>query len=267
MENLVYLSKKNTPITDTLKISAHFQKEHKNVLRDARKNAELLHKLFPEEGPMFHEVVLKDGQNKDRPVIVMNQQGFALLAMGFTGEEAFKFKIEFLKAFDQAQQRIKLLEAKEKTNQEYEALYLRQIEAAIGKLTRVKDVKATNREDIKKISYFDNVLACDNTVSTSLIASELGLSAQKLNAFLSHEGIIRKTSGEWALRHPYNKEGYARLKTLVIDSKSKPGCTRTIHQLHWTEKGRKFIHELWALESEKDEVLKQEMHSMSRAIA
>lgn len=91
----------NGHITATsLRIAEHFGKKHKNVLRDIQNleipddyrelNFELTINRVP--GPK--------GAFRDEPMYHVSRDGFALLAMGFTGKEAMRWKIAYIKAFN-----------------------------------------------------------------------------------------------------------------------------------------------------------------------
>lgn len=45
--------------------------------------------------------------NKENPMFIMNRDGFTLLAMGFTGEKALQFKLEYINAFNKMEETIK----------------------------------------------------------------------------------------------------------------------------------------------------------------
>jgi len=80
----------------SLDVANFFIKKHKHVL-DAIKNLEA-----PEEftGPNFRPSEYKDSTGRTLPMVEMTRKGFVLLAMGFTGPEAMKFKIAYIEAFD-----------------------------------------------------------------------------------------------------------------------------------------------------------------------
>lgn len=56
---------------------------------------------------MFAEVELPDTYGRMRPAYIMNRDGFSLLVMGFTGEKALRFKLEYIDAFNKMEQAIK----------------------------------------------------------------------------------------------------------------------------------------------------------------
>ena len=58
-------------------------------------------------GHLFVESNYVDIQCKDRPMYIMNRDGFTLLAMGFTGQKALQFKLDYIDAFNKMEQTIR----------------------------------------------------------------------------------------------------------------------------------------------------------------
>ena len=55
---------------------------------------------------MFSESTYLNEQNKEQPMFIMNQDGFTLLAMGFTGSKAMEFKLKYIAAFNKMKKEI-----------------------------------------------------------------------------------------------------------------------------------------------------------------
>ncbi len=90
-------------ITTSREVAAHFKKQHKNVL-----SAIMGLETPPEFSRLnFKPTEYKDAQGKMRPVIEMTRDGFTILAMGFTGADAMKFKIAYLTAFNRMENAIR----------------------------------------------------------------------------------------------------------------------------------------------------------------
>lgn len=80
----------------SLDIAETFGKEHKNVLRDIRG-------LGCSEGfnrLNFEPISYVDSMNREQEAVVMTQDGFTLLVMGYTGELAMKFKEAYIRQFN-----------------------------------------------------------------------------------------------------------------------------------------------------------------------
>ena len=90
--------------------------------------------------------------------------------------------------------------------------------------------------------YVDTILESKGTMSTSQIAADYGLTAQKLNKILHDGGIQRNVNGQWLLYAKHMGKGYTKSKTIqIIRSDGRPD---TIMQTQWTQKGRLMIHEI-----------------------
>lgn len=83
-------------VVSSQSIANKFDKRHDRVLRaidDARKG-------IPNFGEMFSETPLPDSYGRFHRAYLMNRDGFCLIAMGFTGKEAMKWKLKYIKAFN-----------------------------------------------------------------------------------------------------------------------------------------------------------------------
>lgn len=100
-------------------------------------------------------------------------------------------------------------------------------------------------EQIKELapaaSYAKEVLQSVNNWTITTIASELGMTAQKLNQKLHELKIQYKDSdGVWVLYANHKDKGYTSSRTSTYhDSSNRPHTSITTT---WTEKGRNFIH-------------------------
>ena len=93
----------------SLDISSVFEKPHDEVLRKIR--------TFSERGLRnFTESSYLNAQNKQQPMFEMNRDGFAFLAMGFTGKKAEDWKLDFIDAFNLME--VELKNPKQLTNEE-----------------------------------------------------------------------------------------------------------------------------------------------------
>ena len=94
-----------------------------------------------------------------------------------------------------------------------------------------------------KVSYYDNHLQSVNALTTTQIAKEIGMSAEKLNNKLKELGIQFKQSGQWLLKSPYDKWGMHETRTNIFTSER--GNTHTNTYTVWTQRGRRFIIALY----------------------
>jgi Rha family phage regulatory protein len=102
LNQLVFVEK-NQAVTDSLTVAEVFSKEHARVMRDIRELG------CSEEFRVgnFAESTYLNSQNKEMPMYYMNQKGFTLLAMGYTGKEAMKFKEAYINEFERMETELK----------------------------------------------------------------------------------------------------------------------------------------------------------------
>lgn len=93
-----------------------------------------------------------------------------------------------------------------------------------------------------KITYLDTILALKDTVSTSQIATDYGMSAIQLNKLLHQLGVQRKVSGQWLLYKKHMNCGYTKSHTSEI--KQSDGTVKIVMSTKRTQKGRLFIYNL-----------------------
>ncbi len=94
-----------------------------------------------------------------------------------------------------------------------------------------------------KADYFDDVLQSKSTYTTNQIAKEMGFSAMTLNRMLNILGVQYKQSNTWMLYAKHQDKGLTKTKTYTY-AHDNEGNPKTRMQTVWTEKGRKFIHDI-----------------------
>jgi anti-repressor protein len=94
-QQVTFEAKDNQTFVTSRDIAAVFGKLHKNVLRD-------IEALPTDEFNQlnFEPVNYKDAKGETRKAYRLTRDGFALLAMGFTGEKAYQWKIAFIDGFN-----------------------------------------------------------------------------------------------------------------------------------------------------------------------
>ena len=105
---------------------------------------------------------------------------------------------------------------------------------------------------LPKAMYSDNVLDSVSCFTTTQVAKELGITAQELNRSLCSLHVQYYQSGQYMLYAEYAHMGLAKSRTkyrafmapVGDGTKREVGRVVTSTYLVWTEKGRKFIHDL-----------------------
>lgn len=94
-----------------------------------------------------------------------------------------------------------------------------------------------------KVSYYDTHLQSVNTLTSTQVAKQIGMVAEKLHKKLNEAGIIFYQSGQWLLYSPYSSWKLHDTRTNTFTRSD--GSTGTNSYTVWTEKGRRFIIALY----------------------
>jgi anti-repressor protein len=103
MNELVFKGANDQALTNSLLVAEKFGKKHYHVIDSIRN----LLNSHEKSGQYFVLDTYVDNSGKENPMYVMNRDGFTLLVMGFTGEKALQFKIDYIEAFNKMEQTIK----------------------------------------------------------------------------------------------------------------------------------------------------------------
>ncbi|EAK0482373.1 TPA: Rha family transcriptional regulator [Campylobacter jejuni] len=126
--------------TTSLDIAAVFEKRHDNIIAQI--------KALPQDDFThlnFKASNYKDSTGRILPCYNLTRDGFSLLVMGFTGEKAYKWKIEFIKAFNEMEKRLKNLEI-----EKHEKLAFHQ---SLGYKSQLEQQKTNFNNEIKALKY------------------------------------------------------------------------------------------------------------------
>lgn len=226
-------------ITDSRNVADVFGKRHDNVLRDI----ESIKKDVLNFEEMFFESVMPDSYGREQRVYLMNRDGFTLLAMGFTGNEAMKWKLKYISAFNEME---KIVNSPEQIM----ARALRIAQQTVDSLKdrckflggQVVEQQKVIEELQPKASYYDMILQCKDLIATTVIAKDYGMSAKAFNAMLHNMGIQFKQGDTWVLYSKYQGNGYLKAKT--HNYADADGVQHSKEHSYWTQKGRLFLYDL-----------------------
>lgn len=101
MELVQFEQSKNQIVVSSIDIARDFTKEHKVVLR----SIENLVAQNCAAKSMFYETTYEN-RGKQYPMYLMNRDGFSLLVMGFTGKDALEWKVKYIQAFNEMEQKL-----------------------------------------------------------------------------------------------------------------------------------------------------------------
>lgn len=101
MSGIEFIEHEGVVMVSSLTVAGKFGKMHKNVLRSIRElrvDNEFWRRNFKIRSNI-------DSIGKSQPVILMTHDGFKLIVMGFTGAKAVEWKVKFIEAFNEMEER------------------------------------------------------------------------------------------------------------------------------------------------------------------
>lgn len=114
-DNALVFLENDTPLTTSRIVAEKFGKRHDHVVRDIKTIVEQMASVSdaPKIGgvKMFNQTTYTDKKGETRPMYLITKDGFALLAMGFTGKKALQFKLKFIDAFNHMEDALRELTA------------------------------------------------------------------------------------------------------------------------------------------------------------
>ncbi|EAI3794051.1 Rha family transcriptional regulator [Campylobacter coli] len=198
---------------NSLQIAEVFEKDHSNVLKaiDKLPNDEFKSSNFKYDSYF-------DKKSEQRRMINLTRDAFSLLVMGFTGEKAYKWKIEFIKAFNEMEKRLRNIEY-----EKHDKLAFRQ---SLGYKSQLKQQKEHYENKIKALQYdlehkkelsFKRKLSKEELLELRKILArdygilcmkewEMSLVAEKIGKDTVFEAVLNKLEKE--LKYWQNYEEY-----------------------------------------------------------
>ncbi|ENY9643381.1 Rha family transcriptional regulator [Campylobacter coli] len=205
--------KENKVFINSLDLAKVFNKNHKDVLETTKNQPQ---NDFTESN--FILSTYKDKKGELRPCYNLTRDGFSLLVMGFTGEKAYKWKIEFIKAFNEMEKRLRNIEY-----EKHDKLAFRQ---SLGYKSQLKQQKEKYENKIKALKYdlehkkelsFKRKLSKEELLELRKILArdygilcmkewEMSLVAEKIGKDTVFEAVLNKLEKE--LKYWQNYEEY-----------------------------------------------------------
>lgn len=182
MGEIVFQQNKEV-LTSSLIVAEVFGKPHKTVLRSIAnlgKSLDDLETSAQKCADLFMVSSYEDEYGRNQEMYLMDKDGFILLAMGFSGVKALRFKLAFIGAFNKMQKELARI------NQENAKDLKAQLSRANFLLTR-------GSNQLKHKLSYDSF----ESVTTSDIICYVGVSEACLYEAFAYLGIILMIDGVW----------------------------------------------------------------------
>lgn len=253
----------NQVVVSSLQIAEHFGKLHKDVLEAIRKEIGYAeNSADPSEAEMFYETTYIHPQNKQEyPVILMNRDGFSLIAMGFNGKKASEWKRKYIRAFNEMEEQIKTLlapsyqiadpieRAKKWIEEEQQRKHLEEKNQFL--IAENVELATKNEQLTEKLDYEQdfkrNIFDVDNALVTITDAIKLvnpktfckGYKRKDVFALLRQKGMLTKNNLATAKAI---KAELMETKQFQIPNPKKNGAIMIKYQSYLTQKGLDWLN-------------------------
>ena len=211
MKELKLFEKNEQAVVSSREIAKRFGKRHDNVLRDIKNIVGGLLKSEETPSMFFVESIYQEAQNGEYyPEFLMNRDGFSLLAMGFTGQEALLWKIQYIQAFN-------IMEAAIRERLSTEWLVTRKQ----GKLVRRRETDAlVTLIPYAEVQGSSNMRRTAYTIYTKLVNDLVGIGSgerdsvpfKTISTIMFLEDMIQHTIMKEMESGTYYKEIYRKCK-------------------------------------------------------
>ena len=224
--NVEFEVTQNEVFATSLQVAEVFGKRHADILRAIEA---LPQDDFNERN--FALVEYTDKKGEARPYYKMTRDGFSMLVMGFTGERAYQWKVEFIKAFNLLLDEVRALHTPKTLS---EALFL-----AAKQAQEIEELSDSLNEAVKTKAWLGSKR--EATAMATASAAKRENARLKVELDKSKEwASIKKVAGELGvmenkfryadLRRKSNELGLDRPK---IKDKNYPDGIRLYHKDVW----------------------------------
>lgn len=230
----------------SLQIAEITGKPHADVMKAIRKMEPAWSKI--NEGN-FSLVDYQDKKGETRPCYSLNKEECLYIATKFNDEARAKLIKRWKELEEQSkpsvpQNYLEALKSLVKSEEEKQQLALENRKQQQEILTISKEnMELGNKitEMLPKVSYYDQILQSNATMTVTQIAQDYGMSAIKLNLLLSDMKIQHKMRGQWILYGQFLTGGYVHSR--AVDIIRSDGRHDVKYNTEWTTKGRIFLYE------------------------
>lgn len=236
MNTLVEI-KNNQVVVNSRDVAEHFGKRRDHVLRDIE---ELIRKDPPKIGEMFHRVETPDSYGRMQKSYYMNRDGFSLLVMGFTGEEAIEWKLKYIEAFNEMEKKLKNPLALPNFSNPAEAA-----RAWADEFEKRKQAEALNEANRPKVIFAEAVSTSKDGILVGMLAKLLhqngvDIGQKRLFQWMRDKGYLMKNGTDKNMPTQKARElGLFKVKERAIDNPD--GSVRLTRTTLVTGKGQEYF--------------------------
>lgn len=172
---------------------------------------------------------------------LLTKQGCEFVANKMTGKKGNQFTAQYVSLFNSMKKTIETApqEILNKLHREWNVPT-----TLSGALQLAANQQIQLEKQKPKVDYYDSQMRNPGLMTATEIAKDYGWSANKLNKELNKRGIIFKQGKHWVLYQKYADKGYTQYEP--YDFQKSNGQHGLYNNLKWTQRGKKFIHDVLA---------------------
>ena len=222
--------------TNSRDVAAYFDREHRSVLRKIDTLIQDEPDLALHHFVQGYEALPATGEQAHR-FFDIDRDGFTLLAMGFTGSRALKWKLHYIAAFNMMEDELRRRELTPVANlgdaTTLRTLLLGYTEKVIELEHRAVTAEAAVVVAMPKIAFYDQFADAEGLFGLQNAARALGQSPNKFIGWLK-QGHLFYQGGVLVPYQRYRAQGLFEVKARLIDDKAR-------YQTYVTAKGLRHL--------------------------
>lgn len=245
MTDIVFQGSEGQPLTNSVLVAEKFDKRHCDIIKKIKG---LLNDSPQKCGQFFVSSTYTDSSGKENLMYIMNRDGFTLLAMGFTGQKALQFKLDYIDAFNKMEQTIR--NTRNLPSSADTAMLKQLVETTQTMAAQISRMQEElNRQRDMLLLPPTNVIVEEPRISprqrkyytVKQMAKELHTDSRLLNDFLEYMEIQEydRDKQRWMLNQSLIGLGYTY--TVVYEPVNPDEEPR--EYMVWTPKGKEYINE------------------------
>lgn len=182
-----------------------------------------------------HRVAIRDTMGRSQNVVAINESGLYSLIISSKLPNAKKFKRWVTKEVLPSIRRHGMYAKDELVNNP--ELFLEVLDNYRAEKEKNKMLVTELKETQPIISYYNEILQSNETLTITQIAADYGMSGRAMNQLLKRLRVQRKVNNQWVLFSDLVRKGLTRSETKRVQNGNK-----TVVTTRWTQKGRLFLY-------------------------
>lgn len=180
-------------------------------------------------------VAIRDTMGRNQNVVAINESGLYSLIISSKLPNAKAFKRWVTKEVLPSIRRHGMYAKEELVNNP--ELFLEVLENYRTEKEKNKMLATELKETQPIISYYNEILQSNETLTITQIAADYGMSGKAMNQLLKRLRVQRKVNNQWVLFSDLVRKGLTRSETKRVQNGNK-----TVITTRWTQKGRLFLY-------------------------